>query len=124
VAPSGIAAWLRAVGDALLADVRDRVALLALEVEEEKWRLIETLVAIGAAMITGVMMLALASLTLVILFWDTARLGVIAGLAGFHGLLFSGIVLWLRQRLARLPRPFAATLAEIEKDRQCLRDRN
>jgi uncharacterized membrane protein YqjE len=93
-------------------------------VEEEKWRLIETLVAIGAAMITGVMMLALASLALVILFLGHGPPWGDRGSGGFHGLLFSGIVLWLRQRLARQPRPFAATLAEIEKVRQCLRDRN
>lgn len=119
--PPGIVGSLQALGEVLLAHARDRVALLALEWEEERHRLLQTLVWIGAAMCTGVMVLACASLTLVCLFWDTARIAVLAGLTGFYALMFAAIVVALRRISARQPRPFAATLAELDEDRQCLR---
>ena len=96
------------------------MALLAVELEEEKFRLIQTLVWISAAMFTGVMALTLASLTLVYLFWDSARIAVLAALAGFYALLFIFVMAWLRRTVARQPRPFAATLSEIEEDRRCI----
>lgn len=119
-APAGIVTSLRLLGDSLLADARDRVALFALELEAERHRLIQALVWISAVMFSGVMVLAFASLTLVYLFWDTARIAVLAGLTGFYGLMFVVLVVGWRRMAARQPRPFAATLAELEEDRRCL----
>ena len=120
-APSGIIGSLRTLGDGLLASVQDRVALLGLELEEEKLRLIQAFAWIGAAIVVGAMVLAFASLTLVFIFWHTARIAVFASLAGFYLLLLALILNYVRQILTRRPRVFAASLAEIEADRKCLR---
>ena len=100
---------------------RDRLELLSLEVQEEKFRVIQTLIWISAAILLGTLALAFASLTLVYLFWETARLAVLAGLTGFYLAATIGIVVGLRRFLSRQPRPFAATLEEFEQDHECIR---
>ena len=121
---SGVVRCLRVFGDTLLADAKDRVALFAVEFEEEKLRLIQTLIWISAAVFTGVMALTLATLTLVYIFWDGARITVLLGMTGCYAVSFVLTVVWLRRMMARQPGPFAATIAEIEEDRQCIRPRD
>lgn len=111
---------LRTLADNLLGAVRERVALLSLEVEEERDRLLISVVWISAAMVAAALTLIFASVTLVYVFWDTARLTVLGCLTAFYAAGFAAIALALRRYLLRQPRPFAATLAEIDQDRSCL----
>lgn len=120
-APSGLLASFRTLGDGLIASVQDRLELLSVELQEEKFRLIRTFIWISAAVFTGMMAISFASLTLVYFFWDTARLAVLGGLTLFYTGVAVAIVIALRRFLARQPRPFAATLQEIEQDRACIR---
>ena len=112
---------LRALGDGVLASLRDRIELLSLELQEERSRLLQSFVWICAAMVAGVMALVFASLTLVYLFWDSARLAVLGGLTVMYSAGLVAVIVFVRRHLARQPRPFAATLAEIEADRACMR---
>ena len=61
------------------------------------------------------------SALLVVLFWDSARVAVIAALAAFYLL----IGLWCAHRLRTLVRSapplFESTIAELERDVQALR---
>lgn len=118
----GIIGSLRQLGAGLVAGVHDRVELLALELHEEKLRLIQTLVWIGVVVGTGAMTVVFASLTLVVLFWDSARLAVVGGLAAFYGLALVASVAFFRRHLARQPRPFAATREELKEDAACIRN--
>jgi len=120
----GFMSTLRALGDALLASVHDRVELFSLELQEEKFRLIRILLWVGAAFFAGLMALLLGSLTLVYLFWDSARLAVLGGLTAFYAVTFLTLVLTLRRFLARQLRPFAGTLQELAADRACIRKPN
>ena len=119
-APTGLLDTLRALGDSLLGSLHDRLELISVEVQEEKHRLIQTFVWISAAIFTGMIAIAFASLTLVVYFWDTARVAALGGLT----LLYTGtavaIVLALRRHLKRQPGPFAATLEEFRTDRACI----
>lgn len=110
----------RALGDSLLATVSDRLELFSIELQEEKFRLIQTFVWISAALFAGMMAITFASLTLVYLFWESARLAVLGGLAVLYTGALVAIVLWLRRFIARQPSPFAATLQEIGADRSCI----
>ena len=123
-APRGLVDSLRALGDGLLASAQDRVALFALELQEEKLRVIQTLVWVAALIVTGVIALAMVSATLVYLFWDTARTTVLVALSGVHAALFLGTVAGFRRMLARQPRPLGASLEELTEDRRCLRGDN
>ena len=121
-ASAGFLHSLRALGDSLLATVQDRLELVSVELQEEKFRLIQIFVWISAAIFTGMMALGFASLTLVYLFWASARLAVLGGLTLFYAAALVAIILALRRFIARQPRPFSATRHEIGKDRACIRN--
>lgn len=117
----GLVDSLRTLGDGLLASVQSRVGLFAVELQEEKFRLVQTCVWISAAVFAAMMTVMFACLTLVYLCWENSRLAALGGLT----LLFAGgllaIVAGFRRYLARQPAPFAATLEEIGEDRACIR---
>lgn len=115
---------LKGLGEGVLGTVHDRLQLLSLEVHEEKFRLIQTFIWICAAVFTGMLAVIFASLVLVYLFWDTARLTVLGGLALFYFAALGVIIAAFRHRLARQPRPFESTLRELQEDRSCIRKEN
>ena len=123
-APPGLLASIRTLGDSLVASLQDRLELLSVEVQEEKFRLIQIFLWISAAVFTAMMALAFASLTLVYLFWESARLAVLGGLTLFYAGASVTIVVAFRRFLARQPQPFAATLQELGEDRTCIRTKN
>ena len=120
----GILGSFRALGDGLLASAEDRLELLSVELQEEKFRLVQTFIWISAALFTGMLTVMFASLTLVFLFWDSARLAVLGGLTVLYAGAMVAIIIAFRRYLARQPRPFAATLHELGEDRACIRPRN
>lgn len=119
--PPGVVGSLRALGDDLVVGTRDRLALLSLELQEEKWRLVQTLAWLSAAILFGILALGFTSLTLIQAFPESDRLAVLVGLTAFYLAGTAGLVLGLRQFLARQPRPFSATLEELDRDRACFR---
>ena len=121
-ATPGFLASVRVLGDSLLAGVQDRLELFSVELQEEKFRLIQTFVWISAAVFTGMMALMFASLTLVYLFWESARLAVLGGLTVFYSGALVAIVIAFRRFIARQPRPFSASRQEIGEDRACIRN--
>jgi uncharacterized membrane protein YqjE len=120
-ATGGFMGTLRVLGDSLMTTVHDRLELFSLELQEEKFRLIRTFCWISAALFTAMMTVMLASLTLVYLFWESARLAVLGGLTLLYAAALVAIILAFRRYLARLPRPFSATLDELTEDRACIR---
>jgi uncharacterized membrane protein YqjE len=123
-APEGYLGALRSLGDGFLASIQDRLALFTVELQEEKFRLVQTFIWISAAVFTGMMAVTFASLVLVYLFWESARLAILCGLAVFYTAALIAIVVAFRRYLARQPSPFAATLQEIEEDRECIQNEN
>ena len=121
-APAGFLSSFRTLGDSLLATVQDRLDLLSVELHEEKFRLIQTFIWISAAVFTGMMAIAFASLTLVYFFWESARLAVLGGLTVFYAGVLVVIIIAFRRFIARQPRPFLASRKEIEEDRSCIRN--
>jgi uncharacterized membrane protein YqjE len=120
-APVGLLDSLRTLGDGIMGSVQDRLELFSVELQEEKFRLIQTFFWISAALFTGMLTILFASLTLVYLFWESARLAVLVGLTLLYGGALVTIIVTFRRFLARQPKPFAATLDEIGEDRACIR---
>ena len=123
-APPGFLDSLRSLGANLLGTVHDRVELFTVELHEEKIRLVQLLIWIGAIAFAGVVALTFISLTLVYLFWDSARLAVLGGLAVFYAAALGGLAYAFKRYLARQPRPFDATLQELREDRSCMQNEN
>jgi uncharacterized membrane protein YqjE len=120
----GLLGSLRGLADTVIVSARERLELLGLELQEEKLRFIQSLIWIAAAVFTAMLAITFASITIVFLFWDTARLAVLIGLTAFYALAF-GLVLWkCRDCLTRQPRPFDATLSELQNDSSCIRPRS
>src|SRR5581483_5335253 len=119
--PVGFLESFRSFGDDILASVQDRIELFALEVHEEKLRLVQTFIWISVAVFAGMMTIVFASLTLVYFFWASARLAALGGLTVFYLAALGAIIVAFRRALARQPRPFAATRQEIAADRRCIR---
>lgn len=104
------------LGGTLAAIVRTRLALAALEMEEESRRLLGYLLfALLALFLSGVAIVLLAFFVIV-LFWDTHRIAALLGTAGVFALAALAIVLKLRADLRNKPRLLSHTIAELAKD--------
>lgn len=113
----GLLDSLRNLARTFLAAVQTRLEIVASEFEEERARLARiALLAAVAAFSLGLAGL-LAVLFLVVLFWDSNRLLVIAVIAGMFLAVGVSAYLLLRAALAERPRLLSATLAELRKDR-------
>lgn len=122
--PPGFVRSLQNLGDALLDSAQDRLRLFAVELQEEKLRLVQILLFTAAAVLAGIMALTFASLTLAYLFWESHRLAVLGGLTAFYLAALGAIAFAFRRFLKRQMPPFAATLEEFKNDRACFRPDN
>lgn len=119
-AGGGILQSVRNLAATAIALVQTRLDLVVTELEEERLRLLQLLFwAAGAlfAILIGVVLLVM---LIVVLFWDSHRVAVLAVLTGLF--LAAGVALaaGARARMRDRPRMFAATLAELDKDRDGL----
>ncbi len=115
---AGLFASLKNLLSTLIAISHTRLDLFSTElVEEREYFLLQLVLLLGTLFFLGVG-LVLATILLVTAFWDTHRLLVLSLFTGIF--LVAGLMaLALAWRNARAkPRPFAATLQELFKDRQ------
>jgi len=105
--------------DTLLATAENRIELFAVELQEEKCRMVEVLLCVGAVAALALMALTMITLTVVFLFWETERLAALGVLSLLY--LLGTTLAWraLGGRL-RTHSPLAGTLSELRKDRACL----
>ncbi len=120
-ANQGILHSLRTLGSGVVEAVHDRVALLSTELQEEKFRLIQTFIWISAAVFTAIMAVTFASLTIVFAFWDSNRIAALGSLTGLYVAGVIAIIIGLRRFLAKQPRPFDSTIRELKQDAECIR---
>ena len=115
----GVWASLKRILDTLLATTQNRIELFAVELQEEKRRMVEALLCAAAFAAFGMMTLSLVTFTIVVLFWESGRLVALAVLIVLH-LVGTGLA-WraLKSRL-QCKGAFADTLDEIKQDRSCL----
>jgi len=121
---SGILGSLRNLADGLMGSLHDRLELLAIELKEEKVRLIQIFIWISAVMILALLAVIFTSLAVVVVWWETARVTVVFSLAGFYIVAFLGVVMAFRRYLNAQPKPFATTLGELQEDHVCIRTKN
>ena len=118
----GPVASARALGATLLALLRVRAELFALEWNEEAERRKRLVVLTFVAVLFLVPGLLLGAMFFVVLLWDSYRLHAVAGFT----LAYLGVGIWAFMRLRGIlrdsPAPFSATLKEFEDDLAMLRD--
>jgi uncharacterized membrane protein YqjE len=118
--PPGPLASARAMLGVVLGLARNRVELFAVEFEEESLRAIDLLLRLAVWL--GAMLLAFVTGTAAVAaaFWSTSPVLVLGLLTLGYGLAAAWCWRDLQRRLAARPRPFAGTVAEFERDCQCL----
>ena len=116
----GLLASLTTLATTLVAIAHTRLDLLAADLEEEREHALSLLVLALAALFCLGVGLVLATILLVIAFWDSYRLLVLGMLAG--SFLSTGISIWFvfKQKVKNKPRIFAASLSELLKDKEQL----
>lgn len=102
-----------------LAGVENRIELFLVELREERFRLFDVLLLGCAVAVLGFMALVMTTVTLVVVFWDSARVPVLVILSVCYSLAALGVFWRLKIRLRNWS-SFSATLDELKKDRACL----
>ncbi|AOY93185.1 hypothetical protein BKK79_16295 [Cupriavidus sp. USMAA2-4] len=112
---------LRNLAGSVVAMLQTRLELASVELAEERARLLRVallacfgLVFFGLAMVTLTVLIA-------IVFWDTYRWQALGALVLIDGAACAACLLAARNIVRRAPPLFEATLAEIDKDREVLR---
>ena len=117
----GVFASLSRLLKIISATAANRVELLLVEWQEERLRLVEVVLLAGIVLILALMTLMVATLTIVVVCVTTNHLGLVVWLGFLYLLATIGCYCWLRSRLKTWA-PFASTLAELKKDKECWED--
>jgi uncharacterized membrane protein YqjE len=119
----GLRAALARLGAAGIEFSRTRIELATVEFSEERERTTRRLILVAAAALGFAFALLGLSAFVVVWFWDTHRLLALGAVTLVYALI-GGVALMRLQSFQRsAPKPFATTLAELERDRDWLRDR-
>jgi uncharacterized membrane protein YqjE len=119
----GILHSVKQVLATLLSMVNTRLELFAIELQEEVQRIAVSLLWSLAALFALGIGCFLATLTLIIIFWDTHRVLVaISATAAFFG--FALFAIWIVvKRVRNHPPLLQGTLSELKRDQEVLRSR-
>ena len=120
----GLLESLTILAGTLVAIAHTRLDLLSVDLEEERAHLFSLLVLALTALFCLGIGVVLATILLVVAFWDTHRLLALGALAGFYLVMGMGVWAFALHKARTKPRLFAASLSELFKDRQQLTSRS
>lgn len=119
----GMFASLRRLLKTVLAIAQNRLELLLVELQQERWRFFDALLLAGAVLILAAITLMLATITLVVVCVEAKRLDLLVVLM-LLCLVATIVAFWrLRTRLKNWA-PFSGTLTELKKDKACLEEKS
>ena len=97
----------------------NRLELLAVEVQEERERLLRAFLLALAVAVFGLLAGITLSALIIVWLWVWSPVGVLLILTGFYGGVAIGLYCWLNQ-LMRDWQTLSASLDQLRKDRVCL----
>lgn len=108
---------LSGVATSLVAIVRTRIELFALEATDQKSQLVSLLAWVAGAVVFMLLGLIVLTVTLALLFWPTeGRYIALFLMALFYLLAGLVCIAGLRRSMVQADSPFSATLQELQKD--------
>jgi uncharacterized membrane protein YqjE len=112
---------LRRLSETFLSILHNRLELITLELKEEKYWAVNTLILAVLAASFSILSIVAVLVTIAVLVPETARPWVMIGISV---LLIASLLFCVFQLKARLKRPpmLSETLAELKKDIACLKD--
>lgn len=117
----GLLNSLRRALSTLVEILHDRIELITTELEEQKLRAAQIAMASFLTLFFLSLAIIFGTLAVVVVFWETYRLAVLAGFAALYLVLGVIAALVWRVRSRARPRLLAATLTELRRDRDALR---
>ena len=117
----GLFSSLKGLLNTALAGVENRIELFLVELREERIRVFDVLLLGCTAAVLGFMALLTVTATLVVIFWDSARVPVLVVLSTCY-LGGAVVAIWRLKVRLRKWSSFSATLDELKKDRTCLEE--
>ena len=120
----GLFSSVRRVADTCVSSVHNRVELLALELQEEKIRLVRLLLWTGAALFAAFLAITVITIAVVQVVPEDKRNIAISVFGLLYAIVAIVVALKLRNEIRNAPPPLADTLSELRKDIQSLRSRN
>jgi uncharacterized membrane protein YqjE len=112
----GLMESVKRLGRTVLGIAENRLELLLVELEEERWRTVRVLLLIGCATVLALMTLIVSTITIVMVCGPERRILALLILSGLYLTGTIMVVTKLRRHL-REWQSFPATLAELKKDR-------
>lgn len=100
--------------------VGTRLALAAVELSEARRQLVASLALLAVALGAALLALTFATLGVVAYFWDTHRLGAIAGVTLVYAIAAGAAVWRVRGLRANAPPLLGASIAELRRDARVL----
>ena len=113
---------VRRIGATVLDMLQTRLELAAVEIEEESRRLLGYFVLALLALILFGLAMLLVALAIILVFWDSYRIEAAIALAALFGIASGLVGLKLRADFAARPRLLAATVGELNKDINFIRN--
>ncbi len=119
----GVFASLGRLLKTLLAIAHNRLELLLVELQEERWQLFHALLLAGVVLILALIILMIPTIAITMICVEAGRFDLLGALVLLY-LVATVLSVWrLRVRLRNWA-PFSATLAELKKDKACLDEKN
>jgi uncharacterized membrane protein YqjE len=118
-APPGLSGSVRRLLATLLATVRNRVDLLAVELREEYERLLGALLLAAGVVVCALLTLVLLTFSILLAVGEEHRPAAAALITAVYLVATVSLSWRLRARLKNWS-PFSATRAELQKDQACL----
>lgn len=123
-AAGGLFESLKTLSASLVGIVQTRLELLSTDLAEEREHMISLLVVGSVALFCLGVGIVLLAILIAVALWELHQFAALGGLTGIFLVAGTGMV-WLAMHKARTrPRLFAASLAELSKDRQHLTRRS
>ena len=120
----GLGSAAARLGASLLGLVRTRLELASVELAEERDRVQYHVASLVLAIAMFMFALLFAAAWIVVYFWDTNRLTAIAVVAIVFAAAGAALLVLRSKAVSAAPMPFAATIAEFERDRAALAGRD
>ncbi len=114
---AGFLGSVRQLFATLLETLHVRLELLGTELEQEKRRVFSALVLAAVAIVCLALGLVMVSVLVLLIFWDSYRLGAACTLALLYGGGAAYLLLRAKQKLSAPSGLFEHSLAELQRDR-------
>ncbi len=118
--PRGLSAATARLGASLLGLARTRLELASVEFAEERSRIAQQVTLLFGALVMLQFAVLFVAVWVVVYFWDTYRLTAIAVVAAVFAAAGVLMLLVRKEFADSAPTPFAATIAELDRDRVAL----